>query len=171
MGEVWEELRDAWDNTPGPSEGKVAWLAVEARARELLAKPVATREGVEAWLRNRNAAEWDGNRVTLILSALTHFAPPCQRMCIEGMSRQEIETEMYLSMEEKRKRMEGVIYVQECARVAHRLATTPAPEVDPDAGALAWLQTPAGAKAAWARLTSDQKAQVRAFAAMEKGNG
>ena len=90
MDDMWQKLRDAAIHTGGPWDSQRMWQAVEARARELLAPPIA------------------------------------------GMSVEEIEAEMFIAIREKNRRMEGVLYVQECARVAHRLANTPAPEHDPD---------------------------------------
>jgi hypothetical protein len=68
-----------------------------------------------------------------------HEAKAREARVIDGMSVGEIEAEMFIHIKEKDRRMEGVLYVQECARVAHRLAQ-PVPVVDPDAEAkrLCW---------------------------------
>lgn len=96
-------------------------------ARELLAKPVTTREEVEAYLTKRDGYVPPMDRVASHLAAISHFVPPRQRMMIEGMAVSEIVAKM-------REGDPNETFAH-CARVAHRLATTPAPEVDPDAEA------------------------------------
>lgn len=140
-----------------------------AAARELLAKPVATRESVIEFMR---AKVWS---VDDVLAALTHFAPPRQRMMIEhwttdGIAR-HIERLTNLSMVSCRGIADWIMM----------LATTPAPEVDADAGAkaLAWEFHKAalveiGAENAddlWASFKDHQRLGWRAVAAREKGNG
>lgn len=171
------------------AEGPISRTALKAWCRDYRAgatatpilgvaadKPVATREGVIEFMRGRMWSVED------VLAAITHFAPPRQRVQIQGMSEAQIEAEMFISLEEKRKRMEGVIYVQECARVAHRLANTPAPEVDPDArakaAAWAWAialepdpqrMLYANKDDNWHVLSERHRNGWRAVAAMEKG--
>ena len=60
-------------------------------------------------------------------------------MMIDGMTAPQIEAEMLVGIAEKNRRMEGVLYVQECSKVAHRLATTPRTvDADKEAKRLAW---------------------------------
>lgn len=141
---IAEKLADELKTTFRLSNGDsgMAWLAVARRAKELLGdKPVATREGVIEFMRGRM---WN---VEDVLAALTHFAPPRHRMMIEGMTAEEIEREMikgwedrylsthhappdvHLSADIPRPNFLGA------AVTIHCLANTPAPEVDPDAGA------------------------------------
>lgn len=110
-----------------------------AAARELLAKPVATREAVREWADARwptwRAPEINEmGRVDIheaILAALSHFAPPVRRMMIEGMAASDIHAKM--------REGDPNETFWHCARVAHRLATTPAPEVDAEAKAKKYL--------------------------------
>lgn len=83
----------------------------------LAARPEVTQEAVDEYVRRliipRGSLDttWKIAR-DIAWMTLSHFAPPARpRMLIEGMSVEEIE-----------KHMCGI----ECARVAHRLATTPA---------------------------------------------
>jgi hypothetical protein len=106
----------------------------------LAARPEVTREAVTDWFNDRYNASASNETVTFILAALSHFAPPpapmLPRIC--GMSVEEIEAQMFTHIQEKNRRMEGVLYVQECARVAHHLAQ-PERVVDPDANARRWM--------------------------------
>lgn len=162
-------------------------------ARELLAKPVATREGVLDWLveQQNNSGAWGMHGppqewVDMVFSALSHFAPPRQRMMIEGMSVEDITKRISDTAPARFLHTWGkdeviAVDAEHAARVAHRLATTPAPEVDADAGAkaLAWKFHKAalveiGAENAddlWASFKDHQRLGWRAVAAMEKGNG
>lgn len=102
-------------------------------ARELLAKPAATDDAITDFFMRRG---WLGrltdSEVNDILAALSHFAPPARpRMMIEGMTASEIAAKM--------REGDPNETFWHCARVAHRLATTPAPEVDPDAEAKKYL--------------------------------
>lgn len=128
-------------------------------------KPVATREEVEAWLDDDRRRETvnKSRLIDVILAVLSHFAPPrqhasdcavhrapayppgpcdCgadtprQRMMADGMDAAQIEAAMADGYHP------GIAFsvsennvITHCARVAHRLATTPAPEHDPDAEA------------------------------------
>jgi len=108
---------------------------IGARARALLTKPVATREAVMVRLDEMpNRTTWNANTVTQIMDALQHFAAPDRpKMMIEGMTVEDIELHMapFTGL--------NSINIDTAARVAHRLANTPAPVVD-DAKAmeLAW---------------------------------
>lgn len=137
-------------------------------ARELLAKPVATNAEVFKWWVSQPTAlpATKAHLVDVILAALTHFAPPRHRMMIEGMSKEELREHLCCP---------------HCCEAAYLLATTPAPEVDADAGAkaLAWEFHKAalveiGAENAddlWASFKDHQRLGWRAVAAREKGNG
>lgn len=147
-------------------------------ARELLAKPVATREAIKEALRPmwltqdphsvRTLDMW----VSAAAYALSRFAPPRQRMMIEGMAASDIYAKM----------QEGNTHntFWHCASVAHRLATTPAPEVDADARAKALAyeyhkranaNVRSSADLYWNDLNNASQDGWRAVAAMEKGNG
>lgn len=141
MTEIWEELRAAAYQAKGHWTSRRTWLDVEARARDLIQaeRPVATREAVREWINNitlpRYFAAGDADWVSFILAALSHFAPDRPRMQIEGMTMENITDEMEKSFGST---CRGISI--SAARVAHRLANTSAPIVDPDAGAkrLAW---------------------------------
>lgn len=110
-------------------------------------------------------------------AALTHFAPPRQRMMIEGMAVEEIVDEINIARDGQLMSYDSLAFLM--AKTAHRLATTPAPEVDldADAGAKAAFQRYQDAKPngwlreRWHELNEDGKNCWRAVAAMEKGNG
>lgn len=85
-----EELTAVWQETGG--DFRSAFLSVARRAKELLGdKPMATRDGVEAWLMKDGPDTWvrvsnrEGQDIVIecVLAALTHFAPPSQRMMID----------------------------------------------------------------------------------------
>lgn len=153
-----------------------------AAARELLAKPVATREEVEAYLTKRDGYVPSMERVASHLAALSHFAPPARlRMMADGMEVDDIAAWMKARMKEAGHF--GALTFLDAARMAHRLATTPAPEVDPDAEAkrLAWAHKCASFPAAsdddrtsddwWPTLSERDKAGWRAVAAMKEKGG
>jgi hypothetical protein len=90
MAEIWKELRQASRFAPGTTDSAAHWKAIEARARELLAKPVATREAVLAWsnewLEKNDPRRTGYSGIDKIMDALSHFAPPERRRLIDGMS-------------------------------------------------------------------------------------
>ena len=97
----------------------------------LVVVPREITEDMAAWKRVLYASR------ELLSAEAPHTCPAP----IHGMTKEQIEDVMRDSINEKRKQMLGILYIQECARVAHRLAQ-PTPAVDPDkeAKALAWLQ-------------------------------
>ena len=103
------------------------YAVVGDNARKVLAKPVATKDAVEAWLdcERRRETINQAKLIDVIYAALAHFAPPPSRLA--GMTVEEIAAE-FLGADT---REDLVAYVY--ARVACRLAHEPA--VDPDAGA------------------------------------
>lgn len=131
-----DELREAFVGEIAPNT--TAWLAVARRAKELLGdKPVATREAVGEWYKAQVGKGPHEAETSLLLSALAHFAPPRQRMMIEGMGRYDISQRI-------RERWDDCLcngesnwrrLSEEAASIIHDLANTPAPEVDADAGA------------------------------------
>jgi len=171
--------------------GSSPWPDVFRAARALLAKPVATREAIKEALRPMWLTQDPNSVRTLDMwasaaeYALTHFAPPRQRMMIEGMAVAELETRMMQEYGVNTGASRSVI--QSCARVAHRLATTPAPEVDAaeeKAKDIAWKWAEATGvyctykdyedpeRRYWESQSSSMKNGWLAVAAMgEKGNG
>lgn len=175
-------------------------------------KPVATREEVEAWLDDDRRRETvnKSRLIDVILAVLSHFAPPrqhasdcavhrapayppgpcdCgadtprQRMMADGMDAAQIEAAMADGYHP------GIAFsvsennvITHCARVAHRLANTPEPEVDVDGPAanLKWqhycltlrLESDESILTVWAATPEKEKAfwRQRAVAAMEKGD-
>lgn len=90
--EIINELRQAWLCHPDTSER--SFCAVLSRAREILSKPVATREGLAIFLRSRG--NWTirdpetSLNITDILAAFTHFSPPAHsldRLCDGALRR------------------------------------------------------------------------------------
>lgn len=148
--ELGRELHTALLSAPEGTLRSECWAHVAARARSLLAKPEATREAVEKWVREIGWGNRTRSARDTVLAALSHFAPPARpKMMIEGMGFGAILGEMKecgqsFAMPRDLSEAEKMIQVVQhyCARVAHRLANTPAPEHDPDAEAkrLAWLQ-------------------------------
>lgn len=171
-----------WGNSSINNERQVSWdyASIGARARALLAKPVARPEAVSAFLeKNTHLMSVTSKDIELAMKLLSHFAPPARpRMMIEGMSVAEIER----AMKEERNRPPAPISWDHCdaARVAHRLANTPAPEVDEHAAAKDalwryWCAVPdrnphASKEAAWREATHEDQSRWINFAAMEKGN-
>lgn len=104
-------------------------------ARELLAKPVATREEVAKWVAD---AQYGKHTLTdLIFAAISLFTPPARpRMMIEGMKYTEIRDAMVdvCAAAGGKLNEHDHLMTQCCAATAHRLATTPAPKVDADDG-------------------------------------
>jgi hypothetical protein len=129
-------------NKPHPTHAQ--WFAsLGAAARALLTKPPATREAVAKWHYETYAMKsgtW--TEMDSILAAIQHFAAPDRpKTRIEGMT--ETEIAQYIASAHRPMDMIGCTYPPEtresfanhAARVAHRLANTPAPVVDEDAEA------------------------------------
>lgn len=107
---------------------------VGARVRALLTKPVATREELCRWIAKQYYGQLvQPDRIDMILAVLQQFAAPDRpKMMIEGMTVDDIRDEIRRDSEWQSVG-ESTSYV--AARVAHRLANTPAPVVDEDAEA------------------------------------
>ena len=97
-----------------------------------------TREEVEKYLTQRNGYIPSKDTLDSYCAALTHFAPPPSR--IAGMTVEDIEREMLKDISEDETFQNlGIIRLNVCARVAHRLAREPAVDRDAGAKAAAWI--------------------------------
>lgn len=169
--EPWAELQAAFFAAQPAKGAKHVWSGVLDRARTLLsARPEVTREAVREWYWNGEGRTLpfpsnENAMTTLVLAAISHFAPPPAPLPISGMSVEELQIQM----------LEGTGYhpttALHCARVAHRLAQ-PAPVVDPDAeakNAYTNYQAGTGVKAArWEDLFECDRNGWRAVAAAQK---
>jgi hypothetical protein len=143
MTELWKELRRAAMLAPGSLDAQSTWIAVADRGRALLAKPVATREGLAEYI-NKTKAGWilGGDTLDALLDIVNHFAAPDRlKTMADGMTVRDWEVALLYADGVPNARADSrYIVVSDAARVAHRLANTPAPVVDEDAEAkrLAW---------------------------------
>jgi hypothetical protein len=142
------------------------------RARTILAaeRPEVSREAVDKWIREKSPV---GSLAFRILAALSHFAPPREARVIDGMSVEEIATELRLYCSEG-PGYRTHIPISRAAERIHRLAQ-PVPVVDPDAEAKRVFTTYVNAvgtfrKCHWDGLDEENRNGWRAVAAA-KGDG
>lgn len=130
-----KELRSVWQSPPFPTLADL--LRVARRARELLAKPVATREAAVAWLR-ANHPECMANYPDVILAALSHFAPPAAP--INGMT--VVDLHKFImndpGVHDAMRCGSHNTFGLACAHVAHRLAQPGAEDKDREERAACW---------------------------------
>jgi hypothetical protein len=91
---------------------------VLAAVRELLAKPVATREAVREWLIPRIERETMGVSTDLVLAAIAHFSPPAPAVDVPSV--EEIKADMRKTLNISTGHGMGIL-VSDAARVAHAL--------------------------------------------------
>jgi len=101
---------------------------------------------------------------------LSHFALPARRRMIDGMSVEAIEEVFDSALSDPKRDEDEPVYVV-CARVAHRLANTYAPEVDPDKRAketyAAYCSAAEFQPVPWHLMEDKQRNGWRAVAGME----
>lgn len=132
--ELGKKLYNVWISECDKTHAEdCARMGRAARELVLADRTAATEEAVTEF-----CITWQAQQAippsyeAVAIAALRHFAPPeREKMMIEGMTEAQIWAEM---ANEKPRGPES--YLSQYARVAHRLANTPAaPKVDPDAEA------------------------------------